>query len=277
VEEAAQAGGLVKRRCAAVELSRASYYRHRCAPEPMPETMALRDAIQKIALQFPAYGYRRISQELKRRGYAANHKRVLRMMRQDNLLGLRRKAFLRTTDSGHRFPVFANLAAGLVPTGINQLWVADITYLRLRCEFVYLAVVLDAYSRRVVGWALGRTLEAELALTALRMAVAERRPAAGMVHHSDRGVQYACGAYTTLLAEHGIRGSMSRVGNPYDNAFAESFIKTLKYAAIYRNEYADLAEAAASIGEFSDQVYNRQRLHSALGYRSPLEFEQLVA
>jgi len=267
----------VKHLCAAIELSRASYYRHRCAPQPLPECMALRDAMQKIAVQFPAYGYRRIRQELKRRGYRANHKRVLRLMREDNLLCLRRKAFLRTTDSGHPFPVFANLAAMLVASGINQLWVADITYIRLRSEFVYLAVVLDAYSRRVVGWALGRTLQAELALTALRMAVAERRPAAGLVHHSDRGVQYACGTYTALLAEHGIRGSMSRVGNPYDNAFAESFIKTLKYEEVYRNEYADLAEATASIGEFIDQVYNRQRLHSALGYRSPLEFEQVVA
>ena len=267
----------MKHLCAAIELSRASYYRHRCAPQPLPECMALRDAMQKIAVQFPAYGYRRIRQELKRRGYRANHKRVLRLMREDNLLCLRRKAFLRTTDSGHPFPVFANLAAMLVASGINQLWVADITYIRLRSEFVYLAVVLDAYSRRVVGWALGRTLQAELALTALRMAVAERRPAAGLVHHSDRGVQYACGTYTALLAEHGIRGSMSRVGNPYDNAFAESFIKTLKYEEVYRNKYADLAEATASIGEFIDQVYNRQRLHSALGYRSPLEFEQVVA
>jgi putative transposase len=277
VKEAAQDGGVVNRLCAVVELSRASYYRQRCTPAPRPETMALRDAMQKIALQFPAYGYRRISQELKRRGYVANHKRVLRLMRQDNLLCLRRKAFLRTTDSGHPFPVFANLAATLEPTGINQLWVADITYIRLRSEFVYLAVVLDAYSRRVVGWALGRTLQAELALTALRMAVAERQPAAGLVHHSDRGVQYACGAYTALLAEHGIRGSMSRVGNPYDNAFAESFIKTLKYEEVYRNEYADLAEATAAIGEFIDQVYNRQRLHSALSYRPPVEFEQVVA
>jgi len=154
---------------------------------------------------------------------------------------------------------------------------STLPYIRLRSEFVYLGVVLDAYSRRVVGWALGRTLQAELALTALRMAVAERQPAAGLVHHSDRGVQYACGAYTALLAEHGIRGSMSRVGNPYDNAFAESFIKTLKYEEVYRNEYADLAEATAAIGEFIDQVYNRQRLHSALSYRPPVEFEQVVA
>ncbi len=265
----------MKRLCAVMELSRASYYRKLRPSQPEPETVALRDQIQKIALAFPAYGYRRITAELARRGWSSNHKRVLRLMRQDNLLCLRRrKSFLRTTDSAHPFPVFANLAATLKPTAIDQLWVADITYIRLRCEFLYLAVVLDAYSRRVVGWALGRSLEAELTLTALRRALAARSPQPGLVHHSDRGVQYACGDYTALLAEHGIRGSMSRCGNPYDNAYAESFMKTLKYEEVYRNDYADLDDAAASIGEFIDQVYNQQRLHSALGYRPPAEFEQ---
>jgi len=195
----------VRSLCAAVALSRASYYRGRQGRDPEPETVALRDHMQKIALEFPAYGYRRITAELQRRGWICNHKRVLRLMRQDNLLCLRRrKWFLRTTDSAHPFPVFANLAATLKPTTINQLWVADITYIRLRREFVYLAVVLDAYSRRVVGWALGRSLEAELTLTALRRAVAERSPTPGLVHHSDRGVQYACGAYTALLDEYGM-------------------------------------------------------------------------
>jgi transposase InsO family protein len=267
----------VKPLCATVELSRASYYRSLRTPAWAPETMVLRDQLQKTALQFPAYGYRRITRELQRRGHRMNHKRVLRMMRQDNLLCLRRKSYLRTTDAGHPFPVFPNLAATLVPTAINQLWVADITYIRLRAEFVYLAVVLDVYSRRVVGWSLGRTLEAELALMALRVALQRRRPGAGLVHHSDRGVQYACGAYTALLAEHGVRGSMSRRGNPYDNAFAESFMKTLKYEEVYRNEYADLAEAQSSIGEFIEKVYNRERLHSALGYRPPVEFETAAA
>jgi transposase InsO family protein len=239
--------------------------------------MRLRDQIQKIALEFPASGYRRITKELQRRGYPVNHKRVLRLMRQDNLLCLRRRSFLATTASGHGFPVFANLAAGMRPTAVNQLWVADITYIRLRYEFIYLAAVLDAYSRRVVGWALDCSLEAELALQALRMALAARRPASGLVHHSDRGVQYACSDYVALLAGHGIAGSMSRKGNPYDNAYAESFMKTLKYEEVYRNEYADLADARAAIGEFIEKIYNRKRLHSALGYRPPVEFEQATA
>lgn len=264
----------MKSLCATTQLNRAGYYRYLRKPEPQPEIIALRDQIQKIALTYPAYGYRRITEELDRRGYLINHKRVLRLMRQDNLLCLRRKSFLRTTDSAHPFPVFPNVAATLTATAVNQLWVADITYIRLRYEFVYLAVVLDAYSRRVVGWALGRSLEAELALTALRMALAARRPTPGLVHHSDRGVQYACAAYITLLTEYGIRGSMSRKGNPYDNAYAESFMKTLKYEEVYRNEYTDLADATASIGEFIEKIYNRQRLHSALGYRPPIEFER---
>lgn len=240
--------------------------------------MALRDELQKIALEFPAYGYRRITPELDKRGYRVNHKRVLRLMRADNLLCLRRKrSFVRTTDSEHGWPVYPNLAAKIQTAGRNQLWVADITYIRLLQEFVYLAVVLDAWSRRVVGWALGRTLEAELALTALEMAIAERRPDPGLVHHSDRGVQYACSAYRATLEQHGIRGSMSRKGNPYDNAFAESFIKTLKYEEVYRNEYRNLGEAVAGIGEFIARVYNQKRLHSALGYLAPAEFEAVRA
>lgn len=261
--------------CAAAHVSRAGYYRWRRGLAA-PESMELRDAIQKVALQFPAYGYRRLTRELGRRGYRVNHKRVLRLMRQDNLLCLRRRAFLRTTDSAHPWPVYPNLAATFTPTAINQLWVADITYIRLLCEFVYLAVVLDAYSRRVVGWALGRTLEAQLSLCALRMALHQRQPAPGLMHHSDRGVQYACGDYRALLAEHQIQGSMSRTGNPYDNAFAESFIKTLKYEEVYRNEYRNLEEAAAAIGEFIEQIYNQRRLHSALGYRPPVEFEEAL-
>ena len=255
-------------------ISRASYYRWRVPPPSFPVEMELRDAMQQIALEFPAYGYRRITKELNRRGVAVNHKRVLRLMRQDNLLCLRHKGFVVTTDSRHNLRVYPNLAGEITPDGMNQLWRADITYIRLRAEFVYLAVVLDAYSRRVIGWALGRTLEAGLAVSALTMALRQRRPAPGLVHHSDRGVQYASQDYIDLLKQYGARISMSRKGNPYDNAACESFMKTLKYEEVYRSEYRDLADAYAQIGEFLERVYNQQRLHSALGYVPPAEFEQ---
>jgi len=210
---------------------------------------------------------------LQQRGFVVNHKRVLRIMREDNLLCVRRRAFVVTTDSRHNLPIYPNLAREIKPSAINQLWVADITYIRLRTEFVYLAVVLDAFSRRVIGWALGRTLEAGLAVTALRMALIERQPAPGLVHHSDRGVQYASADYTQMLKQHHVIISMSRKGNPYDNAACESFMKTLKYEEVYRNEYRDFHEARTSIGEFLDRVYNQKRLHSALGYVPPAEFE----
>jgi transposase InsO family protein len=239
--------------------------------------MEVRDEMQKIAVESPAYGYRRITAELRHRGFAVNRKRVLRMMRQDNLLCVRRRAFVVTSDSRHNLPVYPNLAGQMEPTAINQLWVADITYIRLRTEFVYLAVVLDAFSRRVIGWALGRTLEAELAVSALRMALLERKPQPGLVHHSDRGLQYASGNYTELLKQHQAQISMSRKGNPYDNAACESFMKTLKHEEVYRNEYRDLQEAHACIGDFLERVYNRHRLHSALGYLPPAEFENGAA
>ena len=263
--------------CAMTGLSRAGFYRWRVPPQATPLEMELRDEMQKAALEYPAYGSRKMTAELKRRGFSVGRKRVRRMMRQDNLLCIRRRAFVTTTNSRHSLPVYPNLARQVTPTAINQLWVADITYIRLRTEFVYLAVVLDTFSRRVIGWALGRTLEAELALTALRMAVIERGPAPGLVHHSDRGVQYACGDYTDLLKEHGITISMSRKGNPYDNAACESFMKTLKYEEVYRNEYRDFPDVQAAIGEFLDHVYNQKRLHSALGYVPPAEFENGAA
>jgi transposase InsO family protein len=236
----------------------------------------LRDALQRVALEFPSYGWPRMTPELQRRGWAVNHKRVYRMMRED-LLCLRRRNFVRTTDSAHPFPVYPNLAREMDVTQMDQLWVADITYIRLRAEFIYLAVILDACSRRVIGWALGRSLENDLALRALRQALEQRRPAAGLVHHSDRGVQYASREYTSLLQAREITISMSRKGNPYDNAIAESFMKTLKYEQVYREEYEDLREAHASIRRFLEQVYNEKRLHSALGYLPPAEFEQALA
>ena len=260
--------------CQMTGLIRAGFYRWRAPRQPLPVEMETRDEMQKIALEFPAYGYRRITIELQHRGFDINHKRVLRMMRQDNLLCVRRRAFAMTTDSRHNLPVYPNLARGLRVEAMNQLWIADITYIRLRTEFVYLAVVLDAFSRRVIGWALGRTLEAKLAVAALRMAMDQRKPAAGLVHHSDRGVQYASEEYTAVLKEHQVEISMSRRGNPYDNAACESFMKTLKHEEVYRNEYRDLADALALIGEFIDGVYNAKRLHSALGYLSPEQFEQ---
>jgi transposase InsO family protein len=254
-------------------VSRAGFYRWLAPRQLLPVEMEIREEMQNVALEWPAYGYRRITVELQHRGFAVNHKRVLRMMREDNLLCVRRKQFIATTDSRHNLPVYPNLAAEMVPTGMNQLWVADITYIRLRVEFVYLAVVLDAFSRRVIGWALGRTLEARLAVAALDMAIEERKPPPGLVHHSDRGVQYASQDYTDRLKQHQARISMSRKGNPYDNASCESFMKTLKYEEVYRNEYRDYAEALASIGEFLEQVYNQKRRHSALGYLPPAEFE----
>jgi putative transposase len=260
--------------CQIAGLSRAGFYRWRVPRLATPVEIDLRDQMQKVAVEWPAYGYRRITMELQQRGFPVNHKRVLAMMREDNLLCVRRPGFLVTTDSRHNLPVYPNLAAEITLTAINQLWVADITYIRLRTEFVYLAVVLDAYSRRVIGWALGRTLEAELALTALHMALIERQPPPGWMHHSDRGVQYASHAYTEMLKQHQATISMSRKGNPYDNAACESFMKTLKYEEVYRNEYRDFDDAHASIGEFLERVYNQKRLHSALGYTAPAEFEK---
>jgi putative transposase len=260
--------------CQMTGLSRAGFYRWRAPLSATLVEMEVRSQLQQVALEWPFYGYRRINIELQQRGFAVNHKRVLRLMREDNLLCLRRKSFVVTTDSNHNLRVYPNLARGMQPVAINQLWVADITYIRLRAEFVYLAVVLDAYSRRVIGWALGRTLEAKLAASALRMAIDRRKPAAGLVHHSDRGVQYASAEYTDLLKEQLACISMSRRGNPYDNAACESFMKTLKYEEVYRNEYRDLPDALASLGEFIEKVYNRTRLHSALGYVPPIEFEQ---
>jgi putative transposase len=275
--------------CRLLEVDRVGYYRWRQSAPGLAlgadlEAMQVRDQMQRIALEMPSYGYRRITHELRRQGYGVNHKRVLRWMRDDNLLCLRRKSFVATTDSAHGLPVYPNLVPQLQLSRLDQLWVADITYIRLAREFIYLAVVLDAFSRRCIGWALERSLHAELTLAALRQALTMRHVTLGakaagqqLVHHSDRGVQYAATAYTTLLGAYGIDISMSRRGNPYDNAMAESFLKTLKYEEVYLFEYEHLAEARSRISHFLEAVYNQKRLHSALGYRPPAEFEQALA
>jgi putative transposase len=258
--------------------SRSSFYRFDASVTPGPDPdMNLRDAIQRIAVEMSSYGRRRITAELRRRGWTVNPKRVYRLMREDNLLCVRRRKFMVTTDSNHACQVYPNLARQMVLTGIDQLWRADITYIRLREEFVFLAVILDAYSRRVIGWVLERTLQDSLTLGALRMALSRRIVPPGLVHHSDRGCQYASHDYTDLLKANGIQISMSRKGNPWDNAACESFMKTLKYEEVHRSEYRDLAEARASIAEFLDKIYNHKRLHSALGYLPPAEFEANLA
>jgi putative transposase len=259
--------------CALTGLSRAGFYR--AAPAPDAEEIKLRDQVQRVALQWPVYGSRRITAELRREGWRVNRKRVQRLMREDNLLCLRRRKFMVTTDSAHGWRVYPNLAPSLVVSTINQLWLADITYIRLLEEFIYLAVILDAFSRRVIGWAVDDRLETNLTLSALAMALEQRRPAAGLVHHSDRGVQYASRDYVAVLEAHQIRTSMSRPANPWDNATCESFMKTLKCEEVYRSDYRNLAEARIRISDFLDQVYNQKRLHSSLGYCPPVEFERL--
>jgi putative transposase len=263
--------------CTVAGFSRAGFYRFQKPEKPAAEDLEIREEMHKIAVEWPSYGSRRMTHELKARGWDINRKRVQRLMREDNLLCVAKRKFVVTTDSAHGLQIYPNRAATMVLTAVDQLWIADITYIRLEEEFVYLAVILDAYSRRVIGWHLGEGLDDSLTLTALRMALRERRVRSGLVHHSDRGVQYASGDYTRLLRENGIDISMSRKRNPWDNAACESFMKTLKYEEVYRTEYRNLADARSRIGGFLEKVYNEKRLHSALDYRSPAQFESTLA
>jgi len=271
-------GGLnIERKCQLAAVSRAGFYRFLQEQAPVEEEMELRSMIQQIVVEHRhRYGYRRVTRELHDRGFPVNHKRVVRLMREDNLLAVQPRAFVVTTESGHDLKVYLNLAWRLKLTGINQLWVADITYIRLQTEFVYLAIVLDAFSRKVVGWELGRDLSSRLCQAALAKALIDRRPLPGLVHHSDRGMQYAAYDYVGLLEQHQIIPSMSRPGNPYDNATCESFMKTLKREEIYAEKYRDLEHLQANLEVFIEQYYNRCRLHSSLGYSSPEKFEAAV-
>ena len=264
----------VQRLCELAVVPRSSFYRasHVREPRPDPNERVLRE-IRTICEEMPGYGSPRVTEELRRRSVHVNHKRVSRLMAKANLRCRRRKHFVRTTDSTHSFRVYPNVAKDVVATRPDQLWRADITYVRLVREFIYLAVILDAFSRRVVGWALSRHIDAALTREALTRAIRQRHVAPGLVHHSDRGVQYACDEYITLLNEHKFTISMSRKGNPYDNAMAESFMKTLKTEEVYINEYGTASEALNNIHHFIEIVYNSKRLHSSLGYLTPKEKE----
>lgn len=265
--------------CVLTAVSRAGYYRH-CGPQLAQdeEESHLRDAMQRIALAHRHYGYRRVTHALRAQGWEVNHKRVARLMRLDNLLAIRKRRFAPiTTESNHDLEISINVARQLTPTAINQLWVADITYVRLGRSDVFLAVVMDAFSRKIIGWNVTASLAATLPLDALRDAIASRCPEPGLIHHSDRGVQYACAAYVDTLAAHGIIPSMSRPGNPYDNAKCERFMKTLKQEEIRCSEYRDLDDLRANLSRFVETYYNATRLHSALGYQSPDNFEQVSA
>src|SRR4051794_23984884 len=278
LEERPEAERAIRELGEAAGLSPSTIYRHlfkNGRPLILNDTdVEVRAEIQKVALEMRSYGYRPITREMHRRGFKVNHKRVLRLMREDNLLRLRGHAFVSTTDSNHDLRIYPNLAGKMKLSNINQLWVADITYIRLMREFIYLAVIPDAYSRRCIGHALSRNINAELALDALRIAIRTRTFKPGLVHHSDRGVQYASKGYISELGDVGIEISMSRSGNPYDNAKAERFMRTLKYEEVHLNEYETFNEADASIENFIEEVYNQKRLHSAIGYIPPVEFEE---
>ena len=263
----------VRRLCALFGVGRTWYYVRPRRADTAERDAALRDAVERLVLEFPGYGYRRVAHALAREGWAVNHKRVLRVMREESLLCHLKRRFVATTDSRHELAVYPNLLAGRTLHALDEAWVADITYIRLPTTFVYLASLLDAFSRCCVGWKLSRDIDTSLTLAALDHALARRRPAAGLIHHSDRGVQYASGPYVARLREAGARISMAAKGNPYDNAKAESFFKTLKREEVELSDYRTFAEAGQNIGRFIEDVYNRKRLHSSLGYVPPAEFE----
>jgi transposase InsO family protein len=263
----------VRRRCAVLGISRSWWYARLAPREPEAEAVALRDAIERIVLEHPGYGYRRVTHALKRGGWRVNHKRVLRVMREESLLCQLKRRFGVTTDSRHGLGSHPNLLRGQPPAAPNHAWLADITYIRLPTAFCYLAAILDAFSRRVIGWALSPRIDTDLTLAALERAIADRRPAPGLIHHSDHGVQYASHRYVACLVAIGAQISMAAVGNVYENALAESFFATLKREEVYLHDYRTFAEAEANLARFIDDVYNHKRLHSSLGYRSPSEFE----
>jgi putative transposase len=265
----------IERLCSLMGVSRSWYYARPSATEKAKKDVELRDAIERIVLEFPGYGYCRVSVALRREGWAVNHKRVLRIMREESLLCQLKRRFVPTTDSAHPFGRYPNLIKGIEVDGLDRVWISDITYVRLPTTFCYLAVVLDAYSRRCVGWCLSRSIDTRLTCSALEMALAARRPAVGLIHHSDQGVQYASLEYVERLEEAGSRISMAAVGNPYENAKAESFFRTLKLEEVYLKDYRHFEEAEQNIGQFIEEVYNEKRLHSSLGYLPPVEFEAL--
>ena len=265
--------------CSVIDVNRSSFYKWKNKSTLRDNNLYLKKEIQGIALEFPFYGYRRITKELERRSIDINHKKVLRIMKEDNLLCRRKKQFKPvTTQSNHGLKIYPNLIENIKVTGLNQVWVADITYIRLVNEFIYLAAILDIFSRKCIGWALSRDINTLLVLNALEMAISKRRflRFINLIHHSDRGVQYASRDYVEMLQNNGIQISMSRSRNPYDNAFAESFNKTLKVEEVYINEYETFEEAYKNIRHFIDLVYNKKRIHSSIGYSTPEEFEKEV-
>lgn len=260
-----------------LEISVSTYY-YKPKVDPIVRAMLdteLRDRIEKMQMDFPRYGYRRVEAELKREGFRINSKRIRRVMREYGLFAEVKKVFkVATTDSNHEYRIYPNLTKGLVVTEPNRVWAADITYIRIATCFVYLAVILDLYSRKVVGWAVAKHMRAELCIEALKMAIGKRKPKAGCIHHSDRGVQYASDDYIALLEDSEFCISMSRKGNPYDNAYAESFMKTLKYDEVLLNDYETFNDVLERLPRFIEDVYNTRRLHSSLGYKTPEEYEQ---